>query len=320
MKRRNIAAGMILTPLVGLGVPAHATEWPIQPVKMIVPFPPGGAADGSARILSEVMGRSIGKPIVVDNRAGAGGAIGIQAAMQSNDGHTLLMGSTSMTILPALRADLRFDIERDLQPVGMVSAQPLVVCVASASPLKSLEDLLTQAKSSALSCGNSGVGTLSHLTAELFNMKMQTKLMSIPYKGESALIPDIVGGTTDLAFINLPSALPLLKSGRLRALAVTSNQSLEAVPSARTLKSVGGDELVVEGWAALFAAKALPASGVQQLEKSLRSALNERAVRASLSALGVEPRPGSQNELQAFVRREIGRWADVIRSRKIKPE
>lgn len=318
-RRRSL--GLLIAGLSG-GAPilSAAQTWPTKSVRIIVPFPPGGAADGSARVLGEVMAKLLGQPFVVENKPGAGSVIGTQAAVQSNDGHTLLMGSTSMTILPALRSELSYDVQRDLLPVGMVSAQPLVLSVAANSQLKSLDDVVARGKSGDLTSGNSGNGTLSHLTTEMFNLKMGTRIMPVPYKGESALLPDIVSGTTAMGFINLPSALPLLKSARLRALAVTSAQPLAELPNVRTLKSLGMPEFVIEGWAALFAAKDVPAPGVQRLALALRQALSEAAVRDRFASFGVEPRPGTEAALQDFVKSEITRWGELVRTRDIKLE
>ena len=225
-----------------------------------------------------------------------------------------------MTILPALRLDLSYDVQRDFQPIGMVSAQPLVLAVASGSPLKSLDDVVVRGRAGKLTAGNSGNGTLSHLTTELFNLKMAAHITSVPYRGESGLMPDIVGGSIDMGFINLPSALPLLKSGRLRALAVTSPGPLPELPNVRTLKSLGMQDFVIEGWAALFAAKDVPPAGVQRVAQVLRQALADPTVKERFNAFGVEPRPGTEAALRDFVKSETARWGEVVRTRGIKLE
>lgn len=307
--------------VTALAVPtlARAETWPTRKITIVVPFPPGGGADGSARVLAEVMTKPLGEPIIVENRPGAGSVIGTQAVVQSNDGHTLLMGSTSLTILPSLRSDLPYDVLRDLQPVGMVSTQPLVLTVAAGSPLKSLADVVARGRAgNELTSGNSGNGSLSHLTTELFNIRMGTKIVPVPYKGESALIPDIIGGNTAMGFINLPSALPLLKEGRLRALAVTSAAAVAALPGVPTLKSLGLPEFVIYGWAALYAAKDVPPAGVQRIAKVLEEALANPLVRTRFANFGVTPDPGTSSELAEFTRREIARWGEVARPRGIK--
>jgi tripartite-type tricarboxylate transporter receptor subunit TctC len=317
--RRHLIA-LAAAALASPWLPARAqAAWPSKKITIVVPFPPGGASDASARVLGEVMAKALGQAIVVENKPGAGSVIGTQAVVQSNDGHTLLMGSTSMTILPALRSDLPYDPVKDLQPVGMVSRQPLVLSVAADSPLKTLEDVIARGRAgSELTAGNSGNGSLSHLTTELFNIRMGTHLLPVPYKGESALMPDIVGGTTAMAFLNLPSALPLLKAGRLRALAVTSAKELPALPGVRTLRSLGFEDFVIDGWAALYAAKDVPAAGVERLEKELQKALGEPAVQARFEALGVTPDPSTSGALREFTRKEIARWGEVVRTKSIK--
>jgi tripartite-type tricarboxylate transporter receptor subunit TctC len=168
-----------------------ADAWPRRPIRIIVPFPPGGPADGSARVLADTMAPQLGGRIVVENRPGAGGVIGITAAAQSTDGHTLLMGSTSMTVMPALRTDLRYDVLRDFEPIGMVSAQPLVLVVPSGSALATVDDVISvgRAHKGELTAGNSGAGTLSHLTTELFNLRTGTEITNVAYRGENDLMP-----------------------------------------------------------------------------------------------------------------------------------
>ena len=320
IERRRLLAVLGCLALVPHPALAQPAVWPTRPVRIIVPFPPGGPADGSARVLSDLMAKSLGQAVTVENRAGAGSIVGTTAAVQSNDGHTLLMGSTSMTILPALRNDLAYDVQKDLQAIGMVSTQPLVLSVAAASPLKSLADVVTRGRAGELSSGNSGNGTLSHLTTELFNLKMQARILPVPYKGESALVPDIASGVTAMAFLNLPSALPLVRSGRLRALAVTSAQALAALPQVPTLKSLGLDEFVIEGWAALFAARDVPQAGVERTEAALRQALGDATVRERFDGFGVTPAPGGRLALRDYVKAEIERWGEVVRTRGIKME
>ena len=225
INRRTLLAASAAMAASGVlpGVRAQGT-WPAKPVTVIVPFAPGGAGNGSVRILAEIIGPALGQPLVVENRAGGGGIPGTQAVTSSSDDHVLLMGSTTMTILPALRNDLGYDVQRDLQPVGMISSQPLVFAVPANSPLKSLNDLVARGKDNDLSAGNSGVGTLSHLTTELLNRKLGLKLLVVPYKGDAQLIPDVVAGTISIGVMNLPVALPLIQDGRLRALTVTSSR------------------------------------------------------------------------------------------------
>jgi tripartite-type tricarboxylate transporter receptor subunit TctC len=292
-------------------------QWPTRPVTMIVPFAPGGAGNGSVRILAELVAPRLGQPLVIDNRPGAGGITGTAMVASSNDDHMLLMGSTAMTILPALRNDLSYDVQRDLQTVGMISTQPLVLAVAAGSPVRTLDDLIARGRAGELSAGNSGVGTLSHLTTELLNSKLDTRILAVPYKGDSVLIPDVVAGTVSMGVMNLPVALPLIQTGRLRAVAVTSAQplaSLAGVPALRAL----GDEFVISGWAALFAAKKVPATGVERLGRLLREFIGTTAVRERFTGIGLTPQASTPSQLRDHVRSETARWTDVVRSRGIR--
>lgn len=314
LNRRHLLGLLAAAPLL-----SHAQgEWPTRSVTVIVPFAPGGAGNGSVRILAEIIGPKLGQSVVVENRPGGGGIPGTQSVTQSNDDHTLLMGSTTMTILPALRK-LPYDVEGDLQPIGMISTQPLVFAVAADSPLKTLDDLVTRGRTGDLTAGNSGVGTLSHLTTELVNRKLGTKIRPVPYRGDSVLIPDVVSGTISMGVMNLPVALPLITGGRLRALTVTSTEPVASLPGVPTLRTLG-DEFVVSGWAALFAAKNVPAAGVNRFEALLREALADAEVRKRFAAFGVTPEASTPAQLRKFIRSETDRWADVVKSRGIRLE
>lgn len=320
MRRRTLAA-------IGLGlvslrpVIANAADaWPLRPVRIIVPFPPGGPADGSARVLAEAMAPQLGKPLIVENRAGGGGVVGITAAAQSKDGHTLLMGSTSMVITPSLVPNLSYDVMRDFEPIGMVSAQPLVVVVPGSSPLRSIDDLIkaARAKPGALTAANSGNGTLSHLAAELFSSKTGVSITSVPYRGESALMPDLLSGTVSLGFLNLPITLPLVREGRLRALAVLTREAVPELPAVATMRSLGIDGLEVQGWAALLAVKGIPEEGLARLESVLNQALGSAAVKQRFATFGVAPVVSGRAKLREYLQSEGERWGGVVRARGIK--
>jgi tripartite-type tricarboxylate transporter receptor subunit TctC len=255
--------------------------------------------------------------MVIENRPGAGGITGTQTVTSSSDDHLLLMGSTTMTILPALRNDLPYDTQRDLQPVGMISSQPLVLAVPVNSPLKTLEDFVRLGRAGQVTAGNSGVGTLSHLTTELLNRKLGLRILPVPYKGDSVLIPDVVSGTISVGVMNLPVAMPLIQAGRLRALAVTSSQPVATLPGVPMLKSLG-DDFVVTGWAALFAASKVPPVGVARFEILLNDALRDPSVKEKFGSFGVSPEPTTAAQLREFIRSETNRWSDVIKASGIK--
>ena len=303
---------------------ARAAEgWPTKPVRIIVPFAPGGGADGSARVLAEVLAPQLGQPVIVENKPGAGSAIGVAAALQSRDGHTLLMGSNSMVINPSLNPKLGYDVSRDFDAIGMVSQQPLVLVVPAESKAKTVADLVAQAKAQPgkLSAGNSGTGTLAHLTAELFAQETGTSLVSVPYKGESALMPDLISGLVSMGFLNLPSVIVHIRSGRLRALAVSSAQPVAELAGVPAFRSIGLQSLEVEGWATLVAPRgAIPPEGLARLEKLLEAALQSEAVKKRFDALSLETFIRGREATAQYLKAEGGRWGQVVKARGIQVE
>jgi tripartite-type tricarboxylate transporter receptor subunit TctC len=322
--RRQALTFLAGTAAATLGAPALAADaWPSRTVRIIVPFAPGGGADVSARTLAELMGSQLGQSVIVDNRPGAGSAIGVTAAAQAKDGHTLLMGSNSMVINPALNPQLGYDVARDFDAIGMVSAQPLVLVVPAASAAKSVAELVAQGKArpGQLSAGNSGNGTLAHLTSEMFAGQVGIAITPVAYKGESALLPDMISGLVAFGFLNLPSVAPHIKSGRLRALAVSSPQPLPDLPGVPTLRSLNYPQLEVQGWAALLAPKgSIPAAGLARLESLLSQALQSEAVKTKFTALNVSPYVMPRAATAQFLQEEAARYAAVIKARGIKAD
>lgn len=302
---------------------AAAPAWPSRTVRIIVPFAPGGGADSSARVLAEILSPALGQSVIVENRPGAGSAIGVTAAAKSNDGHTLLMGSNSMVINPVLRPDIGYDVAGDFDVVGMVSAQPLVLVVPVASSIKSIDDVVREARAKPgyLTAGNSGNGTLAHITSEIFASQTGISLTTVPYKGESALLPDLLGDLVSLGFLNLPSVLPHIRSGRLRAIAVSSPEAAPELPGIPTFRALNYPSLEVQGWAALFAPKgSIPAADLARLASQLAQALKSETVRSKFAAIGVMPVIQSRADTAKFMLSEMNRYASVIRARGIKAE
>lgn len=305
------------------GGAARAADWPARPVRIIVPFAPGGGADSSARVLAELLGPQLGQPVVVENRPGAGSTIGVLAAAQSRDGHTLLMGSNSMVINPVLNPAVTYDVARDFDAIGMVSSQPLVLVVPSTSDIRSFEDLVARSREpgAKLNAGNSGNGTLAHLTAELFALQTGASITSVPYRGESALMPDLISGLVSFGFLNLPSVVAHIRSGRLRALGVSAGEPVAELPGVPTLRALGQPALEVQGWAALLAPKGTIAPAeLDRLGKLLAQALASDAVRERFAALSVAPMARSREASAQLLQAEGARWRELIRSRGIKVE
>ena len=321
LNRRAMLACMASASCAAVAPRAFAaTAWPTRPVRIIVPFAPGGAADASARLLADLFAPKLGQSVVVENKPGAGSAIGVAAAAQAKDGHTLLMASNSMVINPSLNPQIGYDPVRDFDAVGMVSAQPLVLVVPASSEAKSLQDLIALAKARhGLTAGNSGNGTLAHLTSEIFAGQAGVQITPVAYKGESALMPEMISGLVDFGFPNLPSVAPHIKSGRLRALAVSSPQPAAELPGVPTLRALGYPALEVQGWAALLAPKGtIPAEGLARLEGLLAEALGSETVRTRFVALNVSPFAMNRQATAKFLQDETTRYASVIKTRGIK--
>ena len=323
---RRAALATLAAGIASALQPARAADraaWPPAPLRIIVPFAPGGGADGSARVLADVFAPRLGQPVVVENRPGAGSAIGVMAALQSNDGHTLLMGSNSMVINPVLNPKLGYDVARDFDAIGMVSQQPLVLVVPAESKAYSVAGLiaLLKAEPANYSAGNSGTGTLAHLTAESFALATGTQLVSVPYKGESALLPDLIAARVSLGFLNLPSVMPHIRAGRLRALAVSSPQAVPALPGVPTFRSLGLQSLEVRGWAALLAPKgSIATQDLDRLAKLLDEALRSSAVKERFATLSLEPFIESREATSRFLRAEGEHWQRLIQTRGIQLE
>lgn len=324
MNRRHALMQLATACAAGAAPFSFAAEsWPTKTVRIIVPFAPGGGADSSARVLGEILGPQLGQSVVVENKPGAGSAIGIAAALQAKDSHTLLMGSNSMVINPSLNPQIGYDVARDLEPVGMVSAQPLVLVVPATSSIKSVPDLIAQAKAKpgTLTAGNSGNGTLAHITSEIFASQTGIDTTPVPYKGESALMPDLISGLVSFGFLNLPSVVTHIRSGRLRALAVSSAQPMADLPNVPTLRSLNYPSLEVSGWAALLAPKgSIPPEGLAHLEGLLAKALASDTVKTKFAAIGVAPVVMTRQATAGFLQTEGARYAAVIKARGIKAD
>ena len=298
--------------------------WPDRPLRVIVPFAPGGPADGLARMLGEqVLGPKLGQPVVVENRAGAGGIIGTAAAAQANDGHTLLFGSISMTIVPHLQKQpVGYDVLADFTPLAQIASTPFLLVVPSASPFQDAASLVkaAKAKPGSLAAANSGYGTLSHMTAELFNRQAGIELQPVVYRGEGVLMPDLLSNQVGLGFLTLSSVLPHLRAGTLRALAVAGGARLPELPDVPTLAEAGFPGIEVDGWQAMFAPRGTPPAAVERLSGILAGAMADPAVRARITSFGAVPASRSVADFRALVPEEFRRWGALVKERDIHVE
>lgn len=314
------AASVISAPWL-LAAPAGAQGgFPARPVRIVVPFPPGGGSDILARLVAERLQAAWGQSVVVDNRAGAGGTVGADhVAKSAPDGHTLLVADAAVvTTSPALRPDLPYR-SQDLLPVVNLATFGLILVVPTASPLRSLRDLLAMDKAAVakLNAASSGNGTGNHLALEKFKQATGLPLAHVPYKGASQAVNDVVGGHADLMFTSGPLAQPLFASGRLRALAVTTAQRMPLVPDVPTVAEAGfpGFE-----WAAaqgMFAPAGTPAAAVQRINADVRAAIRLPELRARWDTMALMAADQSPAEFAAWVQRETADAAALIRTARI---
>jgi tripartite-type tricarboxylate transporter receptor subunit TctC len=322
MKRREFLIGTLASGgLIATRAYAQSSHWPNQTIRIIVPFPPGGANDIAARVLAQNFAPQLKTAVIAENRIGAGGAIGVTFAAQSKDAHTLLLGSTAMIIAPFLRS-VPYDVARDFDAIGTISVFPCTLVVPANSRYRSVNDILADARArpGEVVCGNGGIGTTSHLASDLLMSITGVNLLQVSYKGEGALTPDIVSGTVAMGIVNLPTVLPHIRSGRLRALAVAASEPHPDLPDISTFKSLGVIGMEALTWVALLAAKGIPQDGLADLERMLENALTTESVAKILSSAGLKPIQVGRVKTEEFIKGESQRWGQLIRARNIKLE
>jgi tripartite-type tricarboxylate transporter receptor subunit TctC len=297
--------------------------YPERPVRIVVPFAPGGGTDVVARTLAQEMARDLGAAVVIENKPGAGTIIGTQAVATSiPDGYTLLMGTFSHAVNPSLNANLPYDPHRDFAPVALVARSFNVVVVNPGSSIKSIADLIAAAKAGPgkLSYGTFGIGTSAHLAGELFKDMAKVDLTMVPYKGAAPAITDLIGGQIDVMFTTVASAAALVESGQLRAIAVTSAERSPAFAQLPTVAEAGVPGYTAESWYGLFAPARTPADIISRLNKSAASAVRSEAFKKLSANEGLVMIARPPEELDRYVRSEEERWRAVIRDAGIKVE
>jgi tripartite-type tricarboxylate transporter receptor subunit TctC len=295
--------------------------YPERPVRIVVPFAPGGGTDLVARTLAQEMAKDLGVSVFIENKPGAGTIIGTQAvAASAPDGYTLLMGTFSHAVNSSLNANLPYDPHRDFAPVAMVARSFNIVVVNAGSPIRSIADLMAAAKASPdkLSYGTFGVGTSAHLAGELFKDMAKVNLTAVPYKGAAPAITDLIGGQIDVMFTTVASAAGLVESGQLRAIAVTSLERSPAFPQLPTVAEAGVPGYAAESWYGLFAPAGTQAGIIDRLNKSAASAIRSDAFRRLSANEGLVMIARPPEELDRYVRGEEQRWRRVIEDAGIK--
>ena len=311
----------LLAAYLGLaGQTSLAQNYPNKPIRLVVPFPAGGATDIFARVLSQKLGERLDTTVVVENRPGAGGTIGSDlVAKATPDGYTLLLATSSThSIGPALSNKIPYDAQRDFTPVLHVGNAPSILLVPNSTPAKNLKDWLVYAKQNPrkLNYGSSGNGTIVHLTAELFKDPLGLFIVHIPYRGTALAIPDLVSGKLDLMFDSLPTGLPHVREGRLRALAVTSAKRTPMAPDLPAVAEVlPGFES--NTWFGLYGPKGLAPDIVGKIELAVNQTLIDVDVKERLAKLGIDPVGGSSAQFSSMLALDAAKWRKIINERKI---
>jgi tripartite-type tricarboxylate transporter receptor subunit TctC len=321
---RAFAAAIAAIALLCASSGGVAQTYPTRPIRMIVPFAPGGNVDINARAVAPALGQLLGQQIVVDNRAGASGVIGTDAVAKSPpDGYTLLMASSSiMTNGPALYPKLPYDIVRDFAPVGRVAVVPLVMIVHPSLPVKNTKELIAIAKAQGgkLVFASSGVSTTNHLITELLMIRTGARMTLVPYKGSAPALIDLVAGHVYGHVDQISSALPYIKAGRIRAIAVTTAKRAVALPEVPTLAESGVPGFDASTVTGVLAPAKTPRDIVQKLNAALGQVLAQPAVKERFATLGAEVQPSTSDELAAWIRDDLSVWVNVVKQAGIKLE
>ncbi|MBC5765938.1 Bug family tripartite tricarboxylate transporter substrate binding protein [Ramlibacter albus] len=301
---------------------AVAQSYPDKPIRMVVTFPPGGSADAVVRMIVPRLNDKLGQQVVVDNRPGAGGNIGLAiVAKAPPDGYTLGVGAAgALSANSSLYAQMPFDVQKDFKPVTMLAAIPFVLIGHPSVPAKTQQELVAYAKANPgkLSIAHGGNGTAMHLSAALFSQMADVKFVEVPYKGSGPAALDVLAGTVPLAVVDLPAALQHIRAGKLVAYAVTSPQRLPQLPDVPTASEAGLSGYDSTGWFGVVAPAGTPAAIVNKLNAEITAALNDEAIKTSMRNLGVEPAPSKPEAFDAYIRSENTKWARVIRQAGIK--
>lgn len=319
MQRHKFIKGLAAALCLAASGASFAQAYPNKPIRLIVPFPAGGATDLFARTLTQKMGEKLGTTLVVDNKPGAGGAIGSDLAAKSvPDGYTLLLATTSTHAIGPAISKLPYDTARDFTPIAHVGDAPSIMLVPTSAPVKTVREWIDYAKKNPgkLNYASSGNGTIVQLTAELFKSQAGVFVTHIPYKGTALAMPDLMSGKVDVLFDSLPTGMPFVRDGRLRALGVTS---LKRSPLAPDLPAVAETLPGFESntWFGLYGPKGLPADIVARVNKAANESLADPALREKLSSLGIEPTQSAPEQLAKLAAQDTAKWKQIITERKI---
>ena len=324
-----MALNLTRLALLGLAVAAlqptlsQAQDYPSRPIRLVVPFTPGGVTDSSGRLIAEALGRRLGQQIVVDNKPGASGNIGTaQAATAAPDGYTLLLAfDGTMVINPHVFAKVPFDTLKDFAPVGKIGAATLILVAHPDLPVKTLQDVIALSKTQALAYGTSGIGGTPHIAGEMLAQRTGARLEHVPYKGGGQAMIDVMGGSIPLVYTAVAGAQGHVKAGKLKAIVVSSAQRSSSLPEVRTVAESGVpglSDFVVDSWVGLLAPARTPPAVLARLTAELNAVLAEPAVRERLALLGIDPTPGTAEQFRQQMQRDLAAYGAIVKAAGIK--
>jgi tripartite-type tricarboxylate transporter receptor subunit TctC len=320
MFARVVFLAAALCALCGNAVPQG---WPSKPIRYVVPFPPAGATDITARIVADKISGPLGQPVVVENRPGVAGNVGTDlVAKSAPDGHTILQLTVAQSISATLYAKLNYDLEKDLTPVAMVALVPNVMIVNPSVPAKSVAEFiaLAKAKPGKINFASSGSGTSIHMSAEMFKMLTGVNIVHIPYKGSGPALADLIGGQVDVMFDNLTSSIGHIRGGKLRALAITSATRYPELPDLPTMQEAGVPGYEATAWFGIVAPNSTPRDVVMRINGEVNKALVQGDVKEKLAQQGALARAWTPEQFGEFIHNEIVKWAKVVKASGAKVE
>ncbi len=295
--------------------------YPNKPVRFVVPYPPGGGTDVIARIVQGKLQEQLGQTIVIENRGGGGGSLGSDVVAKSpSDGYTVLFTLSSHTINPAIFPKLPFDTERDFESVGIVASLPQILVVQPGFEANTVQELIALAKKKPLQFASVGNGSPSHLAGELLNLRTGLKITHIPYRGGGPAVTDVIGGQVPMLWVSIPAAAQFVKTGKLKALAVSTVKRSAAFPDVPTMQEAGVADFEVDSWYAMFVPAKTPKPFIERLNKAMNAAIADPDVKEKLLAQGSEGVGGAPERLTRTVKAELGKWAKLAKDANIKAE
>lgn len=311
----------VLLAALGLPLGAAAETYPDRAVSIVVPFPPGGTVNLMGRLIAQRMSELLGQPVVVDNKAGAGGTIGAAyVAKAAPNGYTLLMGSMGQAVQPLLYKKLPFDGAKAFVTVATFASVPNVLAVSANTPATNMAEFLAYARANPgkLNMASSGIGSINHLIGEMFEDRTKVKFTHIPYKGASPAAADLQAGMVNVLFANLPNVLPLAKAGKVRLLGVASDKRSSVIPDVPTFAETGVNDVAVESWYALVAPAGTPPAVIKKLEAAVMTIAQEKGFAAQLAEQGAYPFPKNTAESERLLEQEVKRWSSIIQNANIQ--